>query len=138
MHKSLHESILWIYVTRFAWKGLVCAPLQYTDFTITNKPYVCVYVWLPTAHQSAFPKAALWGVSDVHECSDCPYIMVKTRIMMPGLFSKPLKSTPIELPCITRELYRRWIMHSRDIQHLIFQIDILNICTRHLFTDLVT
>ena len=41
--------------------------------------------------------------------------------------SKPLNSTPNELPCITVEWWRiAWksSMHSQDTQHLIFQIGI--------------
>ena len=38
---------------------------------VTLMNNLCVCVWLPTAHQSAFPEAALWGMSDIHKCSNC-------------------------------------------------------------------
>ena len=37
--------------------------------TLSDNP--CVHVLWPTVHQSAFPEAAFWGMSDVHECSVC-------------------------------------------------------------------
>ena len=49
------------YVTRFARRGLICAPLQHTRFphhsidTLSDSP--CVHVLWPTVHQSAFPEA---------------------------------------------------------------------------------
>ena len=36
---------------------------------IEQAMHVCIS--LPTVHQSAFPKAGFWGMSDIHKCSDC-------------------------------------------------------------------
>ena len=49
--------------------------------TLTNNP--CVHILWPTVHQSAFPEAAFWDMSDVHECPVCVHsslLAVKRRL----------------------------------------------------------
>ena len=63
-------------MTRFARRGLIATRTtsihrfyHHLLATLMNNPCMCI--WLPTAHRSAFPEAAFWGVSDIHECPDC-------------------------------------------------------------------
>ena len=53
--------------------------------------------------------------------------------------SKPLNCTPNELPCMNSgELRGRSSMHSRDTQHLIFQIGISKYLYKTLLANLIT